>query len=362
MQKKEDKCGDNTGGRISDGNRFTGRERFNRAVRCQPVDYPPVWMMRQAGRALPEYRALKEKYTFNELIKTPELAAEVTLQPIRRFDFDAAIIFSDILVVPEAMGQPFYFTEKNGVKMEFAISTYDDILRLNPSRASDKLTYVCDAIKIVRKSLGDKTALIGFSGSPWTIANFMLEGGSAIQFEKAKEMFVNERKLFELLMEKLTEAIIQYLENQIIAGVDAVQIFDTLGGILSKEEFASASAVWMKEIVHKLNGRAPVIVFSKDVHNNWNDLISTGANVIGIDHNFPLSEARRIFPLNVAIQGNLNPELLRLQSPQPAIDETKKILSEMNGRNGYIFNLGHGVPPDARLEIIEEILKIIRKV
>ncbi|MGC8886843.1 MAG: uroporphyrinogen decarboxylase [Verrucomicrobiia bacterium] len=340
---------------------LTRRERFARAIQCLPVDYPPVWMMRQAGRALPEYRELKESYSFVELVKTPDLAAEVTLQPIRRFDFDAAIIFSDILVIPEAMGQPYHFTDGNGVKMDFAISTYEDILKLNTSEVEQRLNYVFEALRIVRKTLGNKTALIGFAGSPWTLANFMLEGGSSKSFEKARKLISSDRKSFELLMDKLTTAIIQYLDCQAKQGVDAVQIFDTLGWLLSENEFEAASGMWIRKIVEAIKVKVPVIVFCKGVHKNWDELISTGANAIGIDHNFSLAEARRILPKSVAIQGNLDPELLRLDDPQPAVEQTKLILSQMNGRNGFIFNLGHGVPQDARLRNIEEIIKIIRK-
>ncbi len=339
-------------------NGFTCRERFLKAAKCYPVDCPPVWMMRQAGRALPEYRKLKEKYSFLELVKTPELAAEVTLQPIRRFNFDAAIIFSDILVVPEAMGQPYFFSDKNGVKMEFAISSREDILRLNTTDAAERLDYVYNAICFVRKSL--KNALIGFSGSPWTLANFMVEGGSVKNFVKARKMFLENRKDFELLMEKLVDVISKYLFFQIDSGADVVQIFDTLGGLLSPSEFKEGSAKWIQKIVNKIDGKVPVIVFSKGVHHNWGELISTGANVVGIDNSFPICEARKVLPQPIGIQGNLDPELLRLDSPELAIKQTKKILADMSGRNGFIFNLGHGVPPDARLQNIEAVLKVIR--
>ncbi len=339
-------------------NGFIYRERFLKAAKCLPVDCPPVWMMRQAGRVLPEYRKLKERYNFLELVRTPELAAEVTLQPIRRFNFDAAIIFSDILVVPEAMGQSYYFSDKNGVKMEFAISSREDILKLNTTDAAERLDYVYKAISFVRKSL--KNALIGFSGSPWTLANFMVEGGSVKNFVKARKMFLENREDFEMLMEKLVDVISKYLLFQINSGVDAVQIFDTLGGLLSPSEFKDGSAKWIGKIVKKVEGKVPVIVFSKGIHNNWNELISTGANIVGIDNGFPISEARKVLPQSIGIQGNLDPELLRLDSPELAIKQTKKILADMSGRNGFIFNLGHGVPPDARLQNIEAVLKVIR--
>lgn len=340
---------------------ITRRERFIRAIRCQPLDYPPVWMMRQAGRALPEYRALKERYSFIDLIKTPELAAEVTLQPIRRFDFDAAIIFSDILVIPEAMGQSYHFTDGKGVKMDFPLSSTADILKLNTSEIGQRLNYVFEALKLVRKSLSNRTALLGFSGSPWTLANFMLEGGSSKNFEKAKKLFYSDRKSFDLLMEKLTTAIIQYLDYQTKEGVDAVQIFDTLASLLTETEFEAASAKWITQIAEAIKPKAPVIVFSKGIHHNWKELVATGVDAIGIDHDISLARARQVLPETIAIQGNLDPELLRLDSPQSAIEQTKQILSIMEDRNGFIFNLGHGVPPDAKIKNIEEILKIIRR-
>ncbi|HON07290.1 MAG TPA: uroporphyrinogen decarboxylase [Verrucomicrobiota bacterium] len=348
---------------ITDGNgknELSGRERFLKAAKCLPVDYPPVWMMRQAGRALPEYRKLREKYSFLELVKTPELAAEVTLQPIRRFNFDAAIIFSDILVVPEAMGQRYFYSDKNGIKMEYAISSREDIVKLNTNDAAERLEYVYKAISIVKKSL--KSALIGFSGSPWTLANFMIEGGSTKNFVKARKLFLEHREDFELLMEKLVSVISKYLLYQIDYGTDTIQIFDTLGGLLSPSEFKDGSARWIGKIVKEINGKVPVIIFSKGVYRNWDDLINTGANVIGIDNGFQLSEARKILSESVAIQGNLDPELLRMETSEYAVKQTEKILSDMNGRNGFIFNLGHGVPPDARLQNIEAVLKVIRKV
>ena len=283
-------------------NELGGRERFLRAAKCSLVECPPVWMMRQAGRSLPEYRKLREKYSFLELIKTPGLAAEVTLQPIRRFDFDAAIIFSDILVVPEAMGQSYFYSDKNGIKMEYAIWSREDIVNLNTDDAAERLEYVYKTISIVKKSL--KNALIGFSGSPWTLANFMIEGGSIKNFVKARKLFLENREDFNLLMEKLVSVISKYLLYQIDYGADAVQIFDTLGGLLSPLEFKDGSAKWIGKIVREINGKVPVIVFSKGVYNNWDDLINTGANVIGIDNGFQLSDARKILPESVAIQGN----------------------------------------------------------
>jgi len=357
---------------------LTNRQRFLAACRCHAVDRPPVWLMRQAGRALPEYRKLKEKHTFLQLVQTPELAAEVTLQPVRRFGFDAAILFSDILVIPEAMGQPYRFRETGGIGMDFKIQSAADIERLSVEHVCEKLSYVAAALKILRKELGDQTALIGFSGSPWTLATFMMEGGSAEKFTRAKALFDSDRKTFFALMEKLAAAVTAYLQMQIAAGADALQIFDSHGGLLPAAEFQEASGRWIREIISQLQGRAgsplpavgahgvtrptdiPVIVFSLGAHNNWNDLAATGANVLGIDWKFSLAGARKVLPENIGIQGNLNPALLAGATPETVAAETNRLLAEMRGRSGYIFNLGHGVPPDAKLENIAALVESVK--
>jgi uroporphyrinogen decarboxylase len=213
--------------------------------------------MRQAGRALPEYRRLKERYTFVELVQNPELAVEVTLQPIRRFGFDAAILFSDILVIPEAMGQAYHFRETGGVEMEFAVRSKADVDQLTVEQVCERLQYVQEALKRLRVELGDETALIGFSGSPWTLATFMMEGGSARESTRALDLFRSDRSTFHALMEKLTRAISGYLKMQAGCGVDALQIFDSHGGVLPAAEFHEASGRWMREIVSELGARRP---------------------------------------------------------------------------------------------------------
>src|SRR5688500_12859709 len=205
--------------------------------------------MRHAGRALPEYRKIKKTYTFIALAMTPELAAEVTLQPIRRFGFDAAIIFSDILVIPEAMGAPYRFRETGGVEVDFKIQSASDIDKLSVEAVAEKLTYVTDAIRLVKRELGDETALLGFAGSPWTLANFMLDGGSAKEHSGGLRLFTADRWAFERLCAKLTDAVTLFLREQVRAGVDAVQIFDSLGGLLPSVDFRAASGVWIREIV-----------------------------------------------------------------------------------------------------------------
>lgn len=355
----EVRSADEAGANVAEA--LTCRQRFLKACRCQRVDRPPVWLMRQAGRALPEYRKLKEKYNFLELVQNPELAAEVTLQPVRRFGFDAAILFSDILVIPEAMGQPYRFRETKGIEMDFVIRTKADIERLSVEAVTKRLQYVNKALRLLRKELGKRTALIGFSGSPWTLATFMMEGGSAEKYMRAQALFREDPRTFRSLAKKLTAAVTEYLKMQIAAGVDAVQIFDSHGGHLSAAEFQAASGQWMKQIVSALGGEVPVIIFSLGTHHNWSDLVATGASVLGIDWQFPLREAQNLVPSNVALQGNLAPALLTDGTPDEVVCATSRVLVEMLARPGHIFNLGHGLPPTAKLENIQALVNTVQR-
>jgi len=338
---------------------LNSRARFVAACHCRPVDRPPVWMMRQAGRCLPEYRALKEKYSFLELVRTPDLATEVTLQPIRRFGFDAAILFSDILVVPEAMGQSYHFRESGGVQMEFRIRNRADVEKLSTEGIAERLHYAIAALRQLKEKLEGRTALIGFAGSPWTLANFMLEGGSSHRFARAARLFDKDRELFDLLLEKITDAVTQFLQAQIGAGVDAVQIFDTLGAGVPYGDFEAASGRWMKQIIAALDNKAPVIAFSKGAPDR-EALFDLGAQVLGVDQSADLSVVRRSFPGDIAIQGNLDPACLVHLSPGEVAVKTRQLLEKMRGRPGYIFNLGHGVPPEAPLENIAAVVDTVR--
>ena len=281
----------------------TSRERFNRAARCLPVDRPPVWLMRQAGRALPEYRKLKETYTFVQLCQNPELAVEVTLQPVRRFGFDAAILFSDILVIPEAMGQTYHFKETGGVQMDFAVTSKADIEKLSVERVVERLSYVDKALRMLRKELGDQTALLGFTGSPWTLATFMMEGASVPKYSRALQLFREDKKTFFGLLEILTAAVTAYLKMQIATGIDALQIFDSHGGHLAPTEFQEASGRWTNEIIAHLGGKVPVINFSLGTHGNWPDLINSGANILGIDWQPIWRKRVRSFRRNLPCRG-----------------------------------------------------------
>ncbi len=337
----------------------TPQQRFLDACRCRPVDHPPIWLMRQAGRVLPEYRKLKEKHSFLELVQTPELAAEVTLQPIRRFGFDAAILFSDILVAAEGLGQPYHFHDKGGVHMEWSIDSQADVARLQVEAVRERLHYVAKAIPLIKKELGEKTALIGFAGSPWTLANFMLSGGSTKEFTRAKQLFYGSPGLFTELFEKLTQAVIELLRMQIEAGVDAVQIFDSLGGLLAPHSFEAASGRWIQSIISSLGAKVPVILFSKGTNGCWETLGRMGAQVVGVDWTVSLAEVRQHISEGIALQGNLDPFVLQT-TPEIVAAETKVVLRAMAGRNGHVFNLGHGVPPAAKLENLESLIHTVR--
>ena len=335
------------------------RQRFLAAAHCTPVDRPPMWLMRQAGRSLPEYRAVKESHSFTEIVQTPELAAEVTLQPIRRFGFDAAVLFSDILVVPEAMGQPYHFREGGGIEMEFLLRSAADIRRLDHRRVADRLQYVAQALGLIKPALGDNAALLGFAGSPWTLACFMIEGSSGPGCALAKELYYGEPALFCELMEKLTLAVTEFLQLQITAGADAIQIFDSLGGHLADNAFEAASGRWIRQIITELGGQVPVILFAKGTHGKWDALAQTGANVLSVDWTQSLAKVRALLPEKVGVQGNLDPALLAT-TPEIVTTETARILREMAGAAGHIFNLGHGVPQHAKLECIEALAETVR--
>jgi uroporphyrinogen decarboxylase len=339
---------------------LSSRKRFVSACLRRPVDRPPVWLMRQAGRSIPEYRQLREKHDFKTLVRDPQLAAEVTAQPVRRFGFDAAIVFSDILVVPEAMGQGYSFGDKGGMQMSFAINSEQDIQRLETKGLVERLQYVGESLLASRKLLGDDTALIGFSGAPWTLSNFMLEGGSAKEFTKAKELFYTNRALYDRLCEKLAMAVAEYLRMQIKTGaVDAVQIFDTLAGTLAGADLEAASTEWIRQIVLDLNTDIPVIVFCKGANSSWSVLAHTAAQVLGVDWTVSLRHIRKLVPAHIGLQGNLDPMLL-LTTPDIVAKETERLLNDMRGSPGHIVNLGHGVPPAAKLECIAALVDAVK--
>lgn len=314
--------------------------------------------MRQAGRYLPEYRALKGRHSFLEMVRTPELAAEVTLQPLRRFAFDAAILFSDILVIPEALGQGYRFRESGGIEMEFRLENLEQLGRLDPANVETRLDYVRQAIVRVKERLGTDRALLGFGGSPWTLATYMLEGGSADDFERSKTVFYSNRPLFEGLLEKLTAALVAYFKMQIAAGVDAIQIFDSWGGIIAGVDYEAASLRWIRRIISSLPADFPVILYAKGTSSQLSDQAFSGARVLGVDWTIDLSVARRLVPGNIALQGNLDPILMNT-TPEIVQREARRLLEDLRGAAGHIFNLGHGILPQAKIECVEALVETV---
>lgn len=337
---------------------MTSKERFLKACRRESLDRPPVWVMRQAGRYLPEYRALKADHGFLEMVKTPELATEVTLQPVRRFKLDAAILFSDILVIPEALGQPYAFRETGGIEMAFSIDSRQRINALNLDGLPDRLDYVPRAIRLIQKELDGRQALIGFGGSPWTLATYMVEGGSSKTYSKIKTLYYERPDLFHQLLNKLTDAVIEYFKLQIAAGVDSLQIFDSWGGVLSASTFWPASGQYLAKIVAAVDGAVPVIVYSKEAHGWVDDLKRIKADVLGISWTASIGKFFDDQGGSSGVQGNLDPALMST-APEIVRREAEKILDEVAGRPGHIFNLGHGIHPDARIECMEALVDTV---
>jgi uroporphyrinogen decarboxylase len=338
---------------------MTSRDRFLNAFTDNAPDRPPVWIMRQAGRYLPEYRALKETHDFLTLVKTPDLAMEVTLQPLRRFpQLDAAIIFSDILIVPEAMGLPYSFREKGGIEMASTIRSHGEIKALDPSAVREKTAYIADALRLVRKELGQTKALLGFGGSPWTLATYMIEGGSSRDFSHARALFTEQPAVFETLMNKLCDALIELFNSQIEAGVDAVQIFDSWAAAAPDGHYWESSLKWIQRIIDALPEGFPVILFAKGMTSHRGELIQTGARALAADHSIDLASWRSHLPTNITVQGNLDPEIMTGEPPA-AVEKTKALLRSMHPYKRYIFNLGHGITPQARIETVQAVLQTV---
>lgn len=325
--------------------------RFLRALSRQRVDRTPVWMMRQAGRYLPEYRAVREQAgDFMTLCRTPELACEVTLQPLRRFALDAAILFSDILTIPDAMGLGLHFVEGEGPRFERPLRTAEAIRDLPVLDVDAELGYVLDAVRLIRHELHGRIPLIGFSGSPWTLACYMVEGGSPGGFSHIKTLIYDEPALAHDLLARLADAVTTYLNAQILAGAQAVQIFDTWGGALSGAAFETYSCRYLQQVVKGLirehDGHAiPIIVFTKGGGLWLEALADTGADAVGLDWTIELDEARRRIGHRVALQGNLDPAVLQAK-PASIRAEVQRILSSFGVGTGHVMNLGHGITPD----------------
>ena len=334
------------------------------ALLKKEVTRTPIWVMRQAGRYLPEYRATRKKAgDFLTLCKSSDLACEVTLQPLERFDLDAAILFSDILTIPDAMGLGLHFVEGEGPKFSHPLSSLSEINQLTKPDVSKDLSYVSEAVSVIKKNLKGRVPLIGFSGSPWTLATYMVEGGSSKTFSKVKGLMYENPKHMHQLLDVLADTIIDYLNSQIEAGADSVMIFDTWGGLLNKASYENFSLMYMSKIVAGINRnykgkKIPVTLFTKGGSAWLEQIAATGCDAVGIDWTVEIGEAERRVGSKVALQGNLDPSVL-YASPEVIKSEAHKILDQFQGSTGHVFNLGHGITPDVNPESMKALVDAV---
>src|SRR5437879_884710 len=337
-------------------------DRFIKACRGERPDCTPVWFMRQAGRYLPEYRAVRAKVSFLTLCKTPDLAAEVTLQPVDILGVDAAILFSDILVVPEAMGMHLVL-EDEGPQFPQPLRSVEDLKRLHVPDPEQELRYVLDAVRVVQKQLAGKVPLIGFCGAPWTLAAYMIEGRTSRGFERAKAALFGDESFADTLLSRIAESLTLYLQAQLDAGADALQIFDSWAGALAPADYARLGAPYIARVIQALKRprKQPVIVFGVETGELLAQLASTGADVVGVDWRVPLDQARgRVGPA-VALQGNLDPACLFL--PQAEL-ERRVVRVQEEGRRagpGHVFNLGHCILPATLVENARLTVELVHR-
>jgi len=312
------------------------------------TERPPVWMMRQAGRYLPEYMKLREKYGFFERCQTPELAAEITIQPVDIVGVDAAILFSDILVVPQAMGLEVQLIESKGPLLPEPIKTAADLKRIRVPDVNETLHYVFDAVKLIKQELNGRVPLIGFAGAPWTLLCYMVQGKGSKTFDEAKIFCYTQPELAHQLLQMITDTTIAYLKGQVKAGADTVQIFDSWGGLLSKSDFENISLKYIRQIVEALKDEVPVIIFAKGAWHSLESMAATGAHGLGIDWCIEPGMARKFAGDTVTLQGNFDPA--KLLSPIPVIKkEVKQMLKAFGGKK-HIANLGHGILPNVPVD------------
>ncbi|MDR2012755.1 MAG: uroporphyrinogen decarboxylase [Rhodanobacter sp.] len=325
--------------------------RFLRALRRQSVDRTPIWIMRQAGRYLPEYRATRERAgSFLALAQTPELACEVTLQPLARFALDAAILFSDILTIPDAMGLGLHFVDGEGPKLHRPLRSAADIARLGAPDPETDLRYVMDAVRLIRRELGARAPLIGFSGSPWTLACYMIEGEGSSSFTRAKALALDDPRTMHRLLDTLAQAVAAYLTAQAAAGAQALMVFDTWGGLLAPDAFGEFSREPMAAVVaclkaHPVTRDVPLILFSKGANGHLESLADTGCDALGVDWTIGIGQARARVGARVALHGNLDPATLAT-APETIRAQARKIIEDFGAHPGHVFNLGHGITPD----------------
>jgi uroporphyrinogen decarboxylase len=341
-------------------------DRFIRSLLRQPVDRTPVWIMRQAGRYLPEYRAVREKAgDFMSVCSNPELACEVTLQPLRRYELDAAILFSDILTIPDAMGLGLYFEAGEGPKFERPVQTTAAIKALSVPDVSQTLQYVFDAVSLIRRELNGDVPLIGFAGSPWTVATYMVEGGSSRELNKIKGLAKEDPAVLSLLLDTVATTTTNYLNAQIDAGAQAIMIFDTWGAALEPDDYRRFSLASMQKIVDGLQRekdgqRIPVILFTKGAGELLTDMVQTGCDALGVDWTTNLAAARKFTADKVALQGNLNPAVLR-ESPADIEKGVAEVLASYGNGPGHVFNLGHGITPDIDPEHLGVLVEAVHR-
>lgn len=345
-------------------------DRLMRALRREPVSQTPIWLMRQAGRYLPEYRALRQKAgSFLAMAKNPSFACEVALQPLQRFPLDGVIVFSDILTIPDAMGLGLSFVEGDGPRFQTAVRTSEDVARLRVPDMDSDLRYVMDAVRLTRQAVHNKVPVIGFSGSPWTLACYMVEGGSSKQFTTVKSMAYQAPELLDQLLTILTNAVLIYLDAQRQAGAQILQVFDTWGGILSPDMYRRFSLPSLQRIARSLNrGQgaeySPLILFGRGNGPYLSTLAQTGADAISVDWNVDLTEAARQCAGTVALQGNLDPSVLYC-SPDTIAQQVKLVLDRYaagtgGSPEGHVFNLGHGVMPDIPTEHVAALIEAVQ--
>jgi len=341
-------------------------DRFIRALLRQPVDYTPIWIMRQAGRYLPEYRATRAKAgDFLTLCKTPELACEVTLQPIQRFDLDAAIIFSDILTIPDAMGLGLHFVEGEGPCFAHPLRSKSAIDQLQLPDPEQQLRYVTDAIRLVRHELAGKIPLIGFSGSPWTLATYMVEGGASKEFQHIRGLLYQDPASLHKLLNLLAESVILYLNAQIAAGAQAVMVFDTWGGMLTTAGYQEFSLQYLNKIVagvtrHHEGNKIPIILFTKS-GNLWLEKIAeSNCDAVAVDWTIDLCDARARIGSRVALQGNLDPAVL-LSNETCIKQEVNRVLASYGAGTGHVFNLGHGISQHVKPELVQILVDAVHE-
>ncbi len=341
-------------------------DRLLRALSREPVDRTPVWIMRQAGRYLPEYRATRERAgSFMALCTSPELACEVTLQPLARFPLDAAILFSDILVMAHAMGRGLSVEEGEGPRIARPVASEADVRSLPVPDPDDKLRFVLDTIALIRRELHGRVPLIGFAGSPWTVATYMVEGRSSVDFARIRGLLQAGPRTLHALLEKLARATIRYLNAQIAAGAQALMIFDTWGGVLATPDYLEFSLAYMEQILAGLarqseGRRVPVILFTKGGGIWLSRMAATGADALGIDWTIELSAARNATGDRVALQGNLDPALLH-QPPEAIRPGVARVLESYGHGHGHVFNLGHGVQPHTDPEHVAAMVAAVHE-